>query len=134
MYYAPRRRTIHILEIIDMLPDIFNEAEKNKYLKKFFTSLLSGVSYVWKRWCRKDNQYYGQKARHVSLAEMMRNIFTAYHATVRHLKNKGTYTDRKNIIMKCCIVKVILEVLLRCSLESLGIWSVLRYIKHLIKG
>ena len=137
MYYAPRRKTIQMFEIIEMLPDTFSESDINKYFVAKFGGLLNAVSIEWRWWCGKKNrmlEYYGQKAKHVGTREMIQNVLTAYHDTVRHLKEKGTYTASKRRIMNYCIIKITVKIFIRVFLEFTGIWDVLRKIKHLIKG
>lgn len=133
MYYAPRRRAVQTFEIMDMLPDTFSEADSNKYFRENFNAFLLSVSQEWRNWCSKDYpfcRYYGHEPRHVSTLEMLKNIITAHNATVRHLKEKGKYTSQKRRIMN----HITMRTLIRFILEPVGIWDMLGYIKHLIKG
>lgn len=133
MYYAPRRKTLQMFEIIDMLPDKFSRADNNKYFRAKFIALLRSVSFEWRSLCRNGSKYYGQKAKHVSIIEMIRNVFTAYRDTVRHIKEKGTYTASKMRIMNHITLNFILKLIVKSILEPIGIWNIIVRIKCLIK-
>lgn len=140
MFCAPRRRTVLFFELMDMtepkLSQRFNEDEMNKYVGAKFLELLNYVSVTWYISCRNHEwqAHYGQKIKHVSISEMIRNIFNAHHDALVHLKEKGIYTPSRQRIMNHCMIKVIVKTFTYRILELVGIWAVLMKIKHLIKG
>ena len=115
-YFAPARRIKQFFERIDMIELIsngaFNSYEINKYFGSGFKSLLKDVSYYWRRWCRDNEQmrHYGHEEKYIDTHEMTQNIFTAYHETKKHLREKGTYTLTKNLIMCYYVAKILIRV------------------------
>ena len=140
MFCAPRRRTVLFFELMDIaepeLSQRFNEYEVNKYIGAKFLELLNYVSITWHISCRNHEwqAHYGQKIKHISISEMIRNIFTARHDALVHLKEKGIYTPSRQRIMNYCMIKIIVKIFMYRLLEPLGICAVLMKIKHLIKG
>ncbi len=76
--------------------------------------------------------HYGQKVKHVGILEMAHNIAKCYHDIKAHLIEKGTYSRSRQLIMYGCILKTSARTLFKLTLENLGIWQGLRFVKHLI--
>ena len=140
MYYSPKRRTRQIHEIIDMIENdsekIFSIQDKDKFFRIKFTELLDHVSIKWRRFCstQEKQAHYGQPVMKISTLEMIRNVFTAYRETLRHLNEKGICTPSKQKIMKSCVTKMTVKALSRLVLEPFRIWEILGFIKRVLKG
>ena len=143
MYYAPRRRTLQYLEMIDLIdslkPGTFPVSDVNKFFRTKFWSILWAVSWGWRAACRNYEwqSHYGQKVRHVGRLEMLRNLLMAYSTVKAHIKEKGSYTLRRQVIMYLCIAKILVYIPAKKAakkiLEPLGIWKVLKAAKLRIK-
>lgn len=142
MYYAPRRITIQIFELMDMIEceeaGVFSEADMNRYFKAQFSDFLYRVSLGWYSQSNNGSKYYGQPPRKVTMREMFRNILDAYHNTKAHLKDKEIFTPSKQRIMYTCMAKMLVKVFLYVSvklsakkiLAPLGVWKLLQKLKH----
>lgn len=146
-YFAPRRRTIQFYELIDMVDPVlaekFSPEELNGYFGVKFYSFLKNVTVEWFLWCRDPEQmaHYGQNLRYVTIREMVSNMFNAYRDTKSHLLEVGTYTPKKDRIMKLCIVKgmfclipySLVKYYTKKLLKPIGIWEALRFAKSILK-
>ena len=142
MYYAPRRKTLQIFELIDMLEadihGVFGCDDMNKYFAAKFNELLYGVSIGWYAAAAGGSEYYGQKPRKITMREMCSNIFDAYKNTKAHLQEKRIFTRAKQSIMYKCVMEALVKVFLYVSvklsakkiLQPLGIWKLLQKIRH----
>ena len=139
MYYAPRRRTIQYLEIIDLIdslePGTFSPSDINSCFRTKFWSILESVSWSWRAACSnyERQSHYGQKVWHIGRLEILRNIFTAYRTVKAHLKDKGTYSPSRQVIMYLCMARMLAYLPAKNTtkkiLEPLGIWKVLKAAK-----
>lgn len=144
MYYSPVRYTREVLDFIDMIdadcPEIFSKDDTDKYFQSKFWLILYLVTFEWRKICAdyKWQAHYNQQVRHVGRLEMLRNILTAYRDTKAHLKAQGTFTKKRHNIMYKQMFRlgVYHPVYTRAKkiLKPLVIWSVLKFIKHIIKG
>ena len=79
MYYAPRRRIVQYLEIIDLIdslkPGTFSSSGMNSYFRTKFWSILALVSWGWRAACSNYEwqSHYAQKVRHIGRLEVLRN-------------------------------------------------------------
>lgn len=142
-FYAPRRRTLLFCEMFDMIDgksDVFSQKERDKFFRPKFTELLALVSFGWNSLCADSvwSAHYGHDTRNVSIREMLDNIFTAYKTVKSHLREKGTLTQERSNIIRLCLIKVAVSCLVKCCakkiLEPIGIWTLLKGLKRLIKG
>lgn len=138
-FLAPPRRTKQFFEVVDMideLPERFTNIERDEYFKSRYYSLLKIVSYGCRIIFRDPVQmaHYGQPVRHISIPEMTRYILKAYRDTKAHLKEKGTYSFRRQLIMSFCtplaIIHITTKTIIRDIIEPLGIWKILHRIRN----
>ena len=143
-YFAPPRRTKQFFEQIDMLDELtenFSRQELDKYFRikycslKYF-SLLTIVSYAYRIGCKTPYHaaHYGHPVMHIGIPEMIRNILKAYRDTKAHLKEKGSYSFRRQLIISFCtpaaIIHVTAKTIIRSIIEPLGIWKILHRIRN----
>ena len=139
-YFAPPRKLKQFYEQIDMIDELpagtFTDDERDAFFKSKYTTMLEHVSYWFRMWCRDSVQmaHYGQPVRYIGIPEMVRNIFRAHRETTAHLKDKGTYTFRRRLIMYWCTAKTAIKLsvksMIRSIIEPLGIWKILHYIRN----
>lgn len=144
MYYAPKGYTVESLDLIDLIdsdrPTVFSDDETDKYFSRVFSLMIYLVSFWWRRDCADPEWqlHYGQQVRHVSRMEMLKNILQSYKTTKAHLKIKGTYSFSRQKIMYKCIFRLTVygSVYWRAKkiLKPIGIWSILKFFKRLVKG
>ena len=109
-YYSPARRTRQFFELVDMidaLPDIFTQHERNKYFHEKFSELLLAVTKAWRGLCANPDwqAHYNQAVRTVTRREMFRNIIQAVHDTTEHLRENHTYNFSRKLRMNYLAVK-----------------------------
>ena len=139
-YFAPPRKLRQFYEQIDMIDELpegtFTHKERDKYFRRKYYTMLEHVSYWFRMWCRDPVQmaHYGQPVRYIGIGEMVRNILKAHRDTKAHLKDKGTYTFTRQMIMYWCTLKAIVHIssksAIRSIIEPLGIWKILHYIRN----
>ncbi len=138
-FLAPRRRQLQIYEVIDMMDElsgVFSASELDKYFRSKYYSMLVHVSYAFRIKCKDpiEMAHYGQPVRYIGIPEMVRNILKAHRDTKAHLKDKGTYTFTRHMIMCWCTLKAIVHIssksAIRSIIEPLGIWKILHYIRN----
>ena len=149
LFFAPKRLIRQYSEMIDLLDElneVFNMQERDKFFRQKFYALLLGVSIGYRVACVYDLhcKHYGFDARHVTLREMLQNIFTAYRQMKEHLMERATYTRRRNFMMCHDVAKLVIyylpKYLIYSSvrqyaqkiLEPLGIWQLLKRVKQKI--
>ena len=142
IFFSPKRQTKQYRELIDMideLDEVFSVQERDKFFSQKIYALLRGVSIGYREACvyEQNCKHYGFEPRHVPVLEMVQNIFRAYRHVKAHLREKGTYTRRRDLIMYNCIAKTViylLKVLTRRGakkvLEPLGVWQLLKRVKE----
>ena len=139
VYFAPPRKLKQFYEQIDMIDELegtFSRKELDGFFRRKFYTMLAHVSYWFRMWCRDPVQmaHYGQPVRHIGVPEMIRNILKAYHDTKTHLKEKGSYTFRRQVIMSYCTLTAIIHItsksIIRSIIEPLGIWKILHRIRN----
>lgn len=147
-YFAPARCIKQHLELIDMIdgdcPRIFALAEADRYLASAIMELLYNITLRWRNRCDDESWmfHYGHSTRHVSIREMLTNVLTARRTVESHLRDKGTLTlKRRVIICVCGIVATMRYIVYHTAkrgakkiLEPLGIWPFFKFLKRLIKG
>ncbi len=135
-YYAPRRRTIQIHELMDIVMelDCISEGDKDRYFREKFYQLLLSVSLGWRKMCRDHEwqSHYGHEVMNITVGEMFRNLFTAHETTKEHLIVQGSYTLSRQRIMRRYIVRALLRMTIQIPLEAVGVWQVLRFVKRRI--
>ena len=137
-YFAPPRKLRQFYEQIDMIDELptFTRREKDKFFRRKYYTMCAHVSYWFRMWCRDPVQmaHYGQPVRYIGIPEMVRNILRAYRDTKSHLKDKGTYSFTRQVIMSCCtltaIVHISVKSAIRSIIEPLGIWKILHRIRN----
>ena len=139
MFYAPKRRTMQTLEIIDIIeedsPEIFNKHDVNKFFRKKYNALIASVTYGWRGMCNDTiwQAHYGHNTRDVSYFEMIKNIFTVYNDTKKNLKQNVLYSFNKRVIMYYYLYYYLIyfpiKKFAKTILEPLGIWQILKAIK-----
>ena len=138
MWYAPKRRTNQTLEIIDMVElgalGKFTRSELDQFFGAKLQHVLYSVSMGWRKSCGSEvmQAHYGQKVKHVGIPEMARNLMKCCRDVKAHLIEKGTCSRKRQMIIYRSVLKVSTRELFRLILENLGIWSALRFVKHLI--
>ena len=124
-FYAPPKRTAHFFRMIDLIDsdNIFTHDDKDKYFCERFRALLSHVSLTLRAYCKNPQwqAHYGQKVRHIGMFEMIRNIFRAHRESIKHLKEKGSYTVARKNIMRKNVVKYIAHSSAKAFLEFCGV-------------
>lgn len=141
-YFAPPRRIKQFYELIDMMDELpkgtFTRGELNSFFRHRYYELLMNVSYALRTIYKAPEWmlHYGQKIRILSISEMLRNIFTARQAAKTHLKEKGTYSLARQLIIDWSTLKAMISTLsklaVRSVLEPLGIYKLLHDIKQLL--
>ncbi|MBQ4469186.1 MAG: hypothetical protein II917_03500, partial [Synergistaceae bacterium] len=125
-FFSPERKTKQYFEIFDMvlidLSQVFSVEEHNKYFRESFWRLLHRVSLGWRLWCSNpvEMAHYGQTVRYVSRFEMVQNIFKAYRDTKAHLKEKGTYSLSRQLIMWHCVLSMLF---LPVTVRAKNLWK-----------
>lgn len=137
VYYSPKRRFIQCCEWIDMVDELsgtFTSKQLDRNFRKFFYWLLLAVSIVWHNLCKSyvHQAHYGQQVRHVGISEMLGNIKDAHVKMKLHLREKNTYSLRRELIMYFCLAKFFIyfpvKEAVKKILQPLGIWHILRSI------
>ena len=140
VYFAPHRKLKQFFEQIDMIDElqegVFSRKELDGFFRSKFYTMLHHVSYWFRMWCSDPVQmaHYGQPVRYISITEMIRSIIKAYHGTKAHLKEKGSYSFRRQLIISFCTPAAIIHVtsksIIRSIIEPLGIWKILHYFRN----
>ncbi len=114
----------------------FTAKELDGFFRNKYYTMLAHVSYWFRMWCRDPVQmaHYGQPVRYIGIPEMTRYILKAYHDTKARLKEKGTSSFRRQLIMSFCtpiaIIHITTKSIIRSIIEPLGIWRILHYFRN----
>ena len=152
-FFAPKRLIKRSLdEFTDMIDmeaaGTFSRTERDKYFGSKFCSMLEDVSYRWRYWCANPElmAHYGHSTRKITFSEMLKNILTAYRSAKAHLIERGTYTRRREQMMRIraayMAMKTVIKVAIydpakmcaKSILKPLGIWGLLQHLKRLLKS
>ncbi|MBR4196555.1 MAG: glycosyltransferase [Synergistaceae bacterium] len=142
-YYAPRRSTIQIFELMDMadreFPEAFSKNEADIFFGAKFRELLRLVTLTWYKKCASYSwaTHYGHATRYVSSFEMADNVIAAYRSTKAHLKEQCLFTVSRRRIMLTACAKTLAKCFLyypvrrvaKKILEASGMLEILKRIK-----
>ncbi len=139
VYFSPKRRMLQNLEIIDMIDsdscEKFTQSERDLFFRTRFENIMDYATRIWQMWCSDYlwMAHYGHSTRYVGSIEMIRNVMAAYRSVKSHLQEKGTFTEKREKIMRVSCAKTTAKCILyypfkrvcKKILQPLGIWSLL---------
>ena len=142
-YYAPRRTTLQLFELMDMMDrefsGLFTENEADRFFNAKFRELLMYITLFWYSRCGDYSwsAHYGHPTRYVSSFEMIGNVITAYKSTKAHLREKGLFTSARRSIMCVNCAKAIAKCIMyypfkravKKILQPLRLWDFLTRIR-----